>query len=487
MWTGWKQPLTSSDNIGEMTSSDLDLALSGKIFGFARLDSALKLVESRGELMGWLSDRGALITDSPVFFAMEAEFERLRDGKRSRIDLPGLRLAPFEDTPFSVSVLHDPSADEYLVFASADRGARDIEQQLARERRETRLLADQAASAGRLIREQAALYRDIVETASDLVFRLGADLRVTFVNAHACRLLTRDEAQIVGCAMDDALGLEGGSESWRVILAEKSDSSFEQAFVPPGGDKIWIWWSVHWVGDPEGAGEYQALGRDVSDLRRLRAEAALGAEEARRNAVMRERLRIAHDLHDTLVHSLVALVPQLRLIRKVAGVDAPPRLVEELDHAEAAARDGLALARAALSDLRAQNVEPLGLSAALETLGRRFSERTGVPVLVDIEQRARAASGEMAEAFYRIAEEALRNAELHSGASQVRVILNADESGTFTLVITDDGRGFDPDQDAVGHFGLIGMREQAEMIGGRFAVFARPDMGVRIQIVASPT
>ena len=345
---------------------------------------------------------------------------------------------------------------------------------MARERRETRLLADQAASAGRLIREQAALYRDIVETASDLVFRLGADRRVTFVNAHACRLLAQDEAQMLGRAIEKALGVEARSESWRASLTEKGDQLLRTGPGPAGRRKTLDMVERPLGRRPEGPGEYQALGRDISDLRRLRVEAAHGAEEARRNAVMRERLRIAHDLHDTLVHSLVALVPQLRLIRKVAGADADPRLIEELDHAETAARDGLARARAALSDLRAQNVEPLGLSAALETLGRRFSERTGVPVLVEIEQRARTAGGEMAEAFYRIAEEALRNAELHADASEVR-ISSRRQSGIFTLDIADDGRGFDPGQDAIGHFGLIGMREQAEMIGARFALLARPE------------
>ncbi len=468
-----------------MNSPDFALALSQKIFGSARLNSELKVLDGAGALMAWLPPQGAPISDSPVFFAMEAEFAALRAGNLARIDLPGLRLAPYDEEPLSISVLHDPKADEFHIFASADRGAHDIERQLARERRETRLLADQAAAAGRLIREQAALYRDIVETADDLVFRLGADRRVTFVNAHACRLLAQEEAQVLGCAVDKVFGVAAPEESWRIRLAEKGDSSFEQALALPGGEKLWIWWSVHWVGDPQGPGEYQAVGRDISDLRRLRVEAALGAEEARRNAVMRERLRIAHDLHDTLVHSLVALVPQLRLIRKVAGAGADARLIEEVDHAEAAARDGLARARAALSDLRAQNVEPQGLSAALETLGRRFSERTGVPVLVEIEQRARMVGGDMAEAFYRIAEEALRNAELHADASEIRLSLRADDTDIFTLDVADDGRGFDPSLEATGHFGLVGMREQAEMIGASLTLVTAPERGVRIRVVAS--
>jgi signal transduction histidine kinase len=466
-----------------MAYSDLAVAFSQKIFGSARLDAGLRLIDRAGALMDWLPPNGAPIGDSPIFFAMEGEFADLRAGKLTRIDLPGLRLAPFDATPFSLSVLHDPAADQFCIFASADRGALDVERQLARERRETQVLADQAAAAGRQVREQAALYRDIVETANDLVFRLGADRRVTFVNVYACRLLDMDEAEILGRNIDSVLGALAPEESWLTRIAPQGDASFEQPLSPAIGGPVWIWWSVHWVGERDGAGEYQALGRDISDLRRLRAEAARGAEEARRNAVMRERLRIAHDLHDTLVHSLVALVPQLRLIRKVAGAKADPRLIEELDHAEAAARDGLTRARAALSDLRSQTVEPQGLGAALENLARRFSERTGAPAIVDIDRRARGASGDIVEVFYRIAEEALRNAELHANASRVGIYLTANETA-HTMVVTDNGRGFDPAQHVAGHFGLIGMRERAEMIGARFTLATQPGGGVRIRIVA---
>ena len=469
-----------------MQESDLALALSQKIFGYARLDAQLQVLVRIGGLMDWLPPPGDNAAASPVFFAMEAEFAALREATSARLDLPGLRLAPFDALPFSVSVLYDRADDAFLVLANADRGALDVERQLARERRETRVLEDQALAAGRLIREQTALYRDIVETASDLVFRLGADQRVTFVNSHACGLLCQEESQILGRAVDSALGIAAPEESWRVRLAPQADSSFEQALLLPGGETVWIWWSVHWVDKRLGAGEYQALGRDISDLRRLRADAARGAEEARRNAVMGERLRIAHDLHDTLVHSLVALVPQMRLIRKVAGPAADPRLIDEVSRAESAARDGLARARAALSDLRRQNVEPQGLGAALENLGRRFAERTGVGAVVEIDPRARVASGEMAEVFYRIAEEALRNAELHANAGRVGLTLLADAAGTHRMTIADDGAGFDPDAISGGHFGLIGMREQAELIGARFTLDAKPGCGVRIQIVAPP-
>ena len=232
----------------------------------------------------------------------------------------------------------------------------------------------------------------------------------------------------------------------------------------------------------EGGAQYQAVGRDITEMRRLRLDSAARAEEARANAVMRERLRITHVLHDTLVHSLVALAPQMRLIRKAAGADLPPRLAEELAFAEMAVRDGLARARAAIADLRDQPLEE-GLGAALEEAARRFGEHTGIHVLVDFDARARGLDPEAADSLRGIVEEALRNVELHASASRVGVYLAAREDGGVTLVIADDGRGFDPRRARAGHFGLIGMRERAEMMGARFTVDSGPE-GTRIVVVA---
>jgi signal transduction histidine kinase len=468
-----------------MSDSDLALALSHRLFGYARLDAGLRVIDRVGPLMEWVPPPGAPIADSPVFFAMEPEFAALRESRRAVLDLPGLRLSPDDAAPFSVSVVHDPASETFLLFVSSDRGALDLERQFARERREARLIAEQATAAGQLVREQAALYCDIVESANDLVFRLSTDLRITFVNAFACAALRAQERQLLGRAIDDVLGGTAPEECWRAQLAQRADASFEQELKLGDSDPVWIWWSVHWVGDRNGPGEFQALGRDVTALRRLRAEAALGADEARRAAVMRERLRIAHDLHDTLVQSLVALAPQLRLIRKVAGSGASPRLIEELTHADSAVREGLARARAALGDLRGQTIEVRGLGAALEALTARFAERTGVHALAEIDDRARAATGPAAATLYRIAEEALRNVELHANARSVSLGLSAaDPSGALTLAIADDGQGFDPTEVAADHFGLIGMREQAELIDASFDLRAGKGGGVRIEIVA---
>jgi signal transduction histidine kinase len=472
-----------------MAPSNFARALELSIFGFARVDAQLRLCDREGELLSFLPPVGEKIVDTPVFFGMDGEFAALRTGARQRLDLPGLRLAP-EANPLSLTALYEAATDTFIIFAAADVGALDAERQLARERRKMQMLEDQALAAGRMIREQAALYRDIVETASDLVFRLGADLRVTFVNAVACRLLRQHEGEILGCAIDSTLGAPAG-DGWRKKIDDQRDASFEQALHLPDGEIVWIWWSVRWVGDPAGAGfgvgEYQALGRDITEMRRLRVEAARGADEARQAAVMRERLRIAHDLHDTLVQSLVALVPQIRLIRKVLTSGDSLGAGDELNRAEKAARDGLSQARAALGDLRRATIAPDGFAAALENLARRFNERTGVAIVVEMDAGARAIAGEVADALHRIAEEALRNAEWHAHPTHVGIHVTTDDRVGLSMSIADDGRGFDPELTAAGHFGLIGMREQAELIGGKFALDTGAGRGANVRIELPPS
>lgn len=219
------------------------------------------------------------------------------------------------------------------------------------------------------------------------------------------------------------------------------------------------------------------IAEDHANVERARADA-----EARNALVIRERLRIAHDLHDTIVHALVAVVAQLGLVRKIAA-RAPERANEEIVRAHEAAREGLAKARDALGQVRFERAGLDGLGAALRRAAARFEARTGLPVDVSIAEAAADLAGERAEILFRIVEEALRNIESHAEAT--RVTLRAQAPGDEVLVeIADDGRGFDPNVSRHGHYGLPGMREQAQMIEGRLSLETRPGAGARILVRA---
>jgi signal transduction histidine kinase len=210
--------------------------------------------------------------------------------------------------------------------------------------------------------------------------------------------------------------------------------------------------------------------------------------------VVRERLRIARDLHDTLAHSLMALLTQVRLIRKLRDRLPGDELDAELARAEEAASAGLSGARQAIGQMRRGGARDNGLGPALQDLVQRFAERTGQTPLLQMQGVAADCAGEVGEAAYRVAEEALRNIERHAQASAVQIELsstnaNADdpvvpaaEAVWGRLRIVDNGRGFDPRQPSPGHFGLAGMQEQAALIGGRWQVNSAPGQGTCISL-----
>lgn len=206
------------------------------------------------------------------------------------------------------------------------------------------------------------------------------------------------------------------------------------------------------------------------------------ARESRYAAVVRERLRMARDLHDTLAHSMMAILAEVRLLRKMHVRD-PSALGAELERAEHVAHAGLAEARASIAQLRINPVRDTGLGPALAELLQHFAERTGIAVDTDFDRGAAQFADEDAEAVFRIAEEALRNIERHARATRVQVSLGrlAQAQGD-TLVIADDGAGFDPAGHFDGHYGLVGMREQAQLIGARLRVRSRPGEGTRIEL-----
>jgi signal transduction histidine kinase len=216
------------------------------------------------------------------------------------------------------------------------------------------------------------------------------------------------------------------------------------------------------------------------------------ADEARHAAVTRERLRIARDMHDTLAHSLMALLTQIRLVRKLYPRMPAGQVDEELGRAEEAASSGLVEARAAILRMRDNGLRDTGLGPALQDLGRRFAQRTGIPLSMDIDPMATSWADERAETVFRIIEEALRNIERHAQAETAEVTLRRDasdeESGSGasaagTLIsIVDDGIGFDASAPRRDHYGLLGMQEQAILIDARLRIHSTPGNGTRVDL-----
>lgn len=257
------------------------------------------------------------------------------------------------------------------------------------------------------------------------------------------------------------------------------------------------------IAEPRGHDEVAMLGRAFGQLlRSLRAErdeldrmtqdlekrvqartreVERLAADSRYAAVVRERLRLARDLHDTLAHSMMEMLMEVRTLRMLHAHD-PAKLAAELEHAEQVAAQGLKEARDAVSQMRLNAVRDLGLGPALNGAVKRFSERTGLTVDFSAAPQAASFADARAETMFRIAEEALRNIDRHAQASHVGVSLQDAGDGTIVLTIADDGVGFDPAAPHPGHYGVLGIREQAQLIDAELELHSAPGAGARLQL-----
>jgi signal transduction histidine kinase len=206
------------------------------------------------------------------------------------------------------------------------------------------------------------------------------------------------------------------------------------------------------------------------------------AEESRYAAIVRERLKIARDLHDTLAHSMMAILSEIRLLRRLHSRD-PAALAGELERAEQIAHQGLTEARSAITQMRANAVRETGLGPALANQYEKFIDHTGISGEFSADAEAARFGDERGETFLRIAQEAFRNIERHAMATRVIVKLHIINGTCMELRIQDNGIGFDPQTLLPGHFGIIGLREQAELIGAELDIHSMRNEGTIISVL----
>jgi signal transduction histidine kinase len=253
-------------------------------------------------------------------------------------------------------------------------------------------------------------------------------------------------------------------------------------------------------------GDFQAIDRpaggigEITDLQAALQEMA--AQINRYQAGMRdyiaaltatqeeERRRLARELHDETVQSIIALGQRVKILqldlqdgraaaheRDAEDVDA--RLNELGEMIAACLKD----VRGLIRDLRPIYLEELGLASALEMLARGASG-SQMNATLEVEGAERRLSPEAELAVYRIAQAAVSNAQHHSAAATVAVRLEFGDDGVV-LTVEDDGAGFAPpdrpsDLALEGHFGLMGMYERATRLGGHLSIRSSPGAGAKI-------
>ncbi len=202
------------------------------------------------------------------------------------------------------------------------------------------------------------------------------------------------------------------------------------------------------------------------------AQQQLRAAQAREAelAVLRERERLARDLHDSLGHALAALSVQLEAVQRLYRVD-PERASAQIDELKILTRQSMDALRRSIAGLRAPGLGDRDLCPALQALCTEVEQRAGLTVTCDLDASADDLRPALAETVWRVSQEALTNVEKHAEADQVAVHLTY-EPGAVRLRVTDNGVGL-PEHAEAGpnHFGLRGMRERVTGLGGTLMLY----------------
>jgi signal transduction histidine kinase len=232
-----------------------------------------------------------------------------------------------------------------------------------------------------------------------------------------------------------------------------------------------------------------AKGFSVADQRlveMLAAHAAIAIqnanlyEQVERLAVLEERTRIGMDLHDGVIQSIYAVGLTLESIRMVLP-DEAEESGQLLDSAVSGLNDAIRDIRNFILDLRPRRFSG-DLQQGLARLVREFQANTMIPVSTTVPQQVEDLSTSKARAVFLTTQEALANIARHARAENVTLTLVRSDTAV-TLVINDDGRGFDPQDESrqVGH-GLANMQARAEGLSGTFRLRSAPGQGTTVTL-----
>jgi len=218
----------------------------------------------------------------------------------------------------------------------------------------------------------------------------------------------------------------------------------------------------------------------ASQLESANHQLAEYASQAEELAVTQERNRLAREIHDNLGHYLTIVNVQIEAAKVTCESD-PARALDALNKAQELAKKGLTSVRESVAALRVSPVENRPIEEAVAELIEE-SQATGIDIAFKVAGTSKRVESKSALVLYRVVQEGLTNIRKHADASHVDVELDFSQTDTVRLTLRDDGAGA---ADTSGGFGLIGLRERVQLLGGEFKVQTQPNHGFEIDVILS--
>jgi PAS domain S-box-containing protein len=365
----------------------------------------------------------------------------------------------------SISQLETPQGKLFTVIL------RDISERLQAIDRQTRLSARLAG---------------LLDSAMDAIITVDEQQRIVLYNRAAERIFGWTSEQMMGGSlnklMPDRFRSNHSGHVHRFDRTGTTSRRMGDGTVLYGlrasGEEFPMEASISQLDTAEGK-LFTVILRDISERVRAQDELSSFAAEAH-NLREGEKSRIARELHDELAQSLTALKMDTIWLRDNARAE-PEKTVAKLADMVTMLDTTVAATRRIAADLRPLLLDDLGLAPAIEWLAHNFTQRTGVPCEVSVDEDLELEEP-YATAVFRIVQESLANVGKHARASEAGVVI-ARTGQAVMLEVRDNGQGFATAAPRKPHsLGLMGLRERAHLLKGAVAIDSQPGKGTRVQV-----
>lgn len=341
-----------------------------------------------------------------------------------------------------------------------------------------------------LLRKSENKYRTLAENSPDGVVRYDENFRRIYINPAQLRHYGVTSSEVLNRSADAYWRADVTVDTYKKTIREVMDTGNPAELFGEWQriDGSTMYWAVNMVAENNVDGESKtvlAIVRDITTIkeaeRRLQESHSMLRQLADRDETVREeeRKHLARELHDDLAQYLSALRMKMAL-SKMRLDEKDPELAAETSTMIDMVDGTIKVVRNAITTLRPTALD-MDVTLALEWLANNFAKQTGLNCKLHIGDDSISLSDKISTAVFRIAQESLRNVEKHAQASSVDIHFSQLGDYSF-LIICDDGKGFDPNNVSKDSFGLIGIHERANILGGKMNIDSAPGCGTTIRV-----
>ncbi|MDD5094781.1 MAG: GAF domain-containing protein [Dehalococcoidia bacterium] len=352
-----------------------------------------------------------------------------------------------------------------------------------------RLYQEQLTIAEQL-RQSETNYRELFDSAHDAIWVHDMEGNIQMVNKAGEVLFNSTAEKLSKMNIKDLLPTESLKNAmevgYKLFHGQTVTQPYEQHFIQRDGTETTLMLTTNLLSSGDHPKGFQNIARDITEEKRMQENLRFYVQQITR-AQEEERLRIAHELHDSTAQSLIALLHQLENLLHDKS-ELPLGEAREMWAFHEQIKDVLQEVRHITRGLRPSILDDLGLIPALHWLTRQLQTEQRVETSLQIHGAERRFSQEAELILFRIVQEGLRNIGRHAHASKAEVSITFGD-GKTTVVITDNGIGFNlpaevSDLSRIGKLGLTGMQERVRLLDGRLEAKSEEGKGTIITIKA---